>query len=175
MGFLNDGTKYIGKGPVPRRTTPSTPAPTPTPEPDTPEEGIISSGVVYRVVMIKADNIAGDEQTTGFDLYDAQTGRKVRKQIYLELGLFRELACINLAQGTGGVVAYLHTASVGEIIDGENTCAVKVLTDVNGEFRCKAKITSVRPGTVYVNAFKCARSPALDCTEYDAITFEEDA
>lgn len=67
------------------------------------------------------------------------------------------------------VSAVLGTATVGTIIAGEGTAALKVLTDATGSFRCT--LTDPSDEAVYIACSSTFGGPAVDCRDTDSVTF----
>ena len=99
--------------------------------------------------------------TVGFKL--SVGGAAVTEDAVIEFAVFDEEELV-----TPNGNATLDTATVGTILDGAGTNALKVKTD-SGQFKCT--LTNLVDETVYLGCSMSFGSPILDCREVIKVTF----
>jgi len=120
---------------------------------------------VLKVKLIDAPNVTGGgiTQTVGFSITNIN-------DIPIKLSCLVEFAVFDDADlSVPAVTATLDTAGKGTIIAGFGTAALKVKTDVNGEFTCT--LTDTADETVYLACSCTFGSPSLVCLSKDSVAF----
>ena len=103
-------------------------------------------------------------QVVGFILRDTE-GAAIKAKVLAEFAAFSDVDCS--APCSDGVA--LFNATKGRIIAGENTPALKIETDVNGEFSCLLQCLTEQ--TVWTGANSTFGGPFLHCHKRDSVTF----
>ncbi len=118
------------------------------------------------VSMDDAADVGGGGTTrlVGFQLRNVK-GEKLALSTVLEFAAFDEAGLV-----TPAVNAVLNDiGTVGTILSGAASAALKVQTDVNGKFTCT--LTNTADEQISLGASPSFGSPLLDCREIDQVTF----
>lgn len=120
------------------------------------------------VDMLDAPDVpgGGTQALVGFGLEDT-AGNPVEQQLLVELHAYCDVGCTEVPRDPTEV--WFSDATIGQIIDGEGTSWIKVITDLNGEFACT--LNCVPRETIVVASNSTPGGPILDCSERDQITF----
>jgi len=120
---------------------------------------------VLKAQLIDAPNVGtgGTTVTVGFRLVNIND-IPVKMQTTLEFAVFQDQWGTTPAS-----VAILDTATNGTILAGAATAALKVLTDVSGEFTCT--LTDTIDETVWLGCSQSFMSPVIICLSKDSVTF----
>jgi len=120
---------------------------------------------VVKTKLIDAPNVTagGTTVAVGFSLTNIND-IAMPLQVPVEFAVFDEQYGV-----TPAVNATLNTATKGTILAGAGTAALKILTDVNGEFACT--LTDLVDETVWLGCSQSFMSPAIICLSKDSVTF----
>jgi hypothetical protein len=124
----------------------------------------LSCGPLFVKVELVAPAAGVMTAALTLSVLDCEGGDAINRAVVLELAAFDDESGV-----TPAVNATLDTATVGTILGGAGTAALKIKTSVTGTFACTLSDASLE--TVYALASASFGSPGLDCEEKASATF----
>lgn len=118
---------------------------------------------IYNVQMDDNDDVVGTEAEVAFQVTN-YAHEPINFEMVLQLAVFADIDLVVPSPN-----AVLSDATIGSILYGEGTAAMKVKTNATGRFVCK--VTNFAKETVFVGCDRTFKTPVLDGREFDSITF----